>query len=172
MDRLANPLFTHRMIDGYPRTLTLLAAIGAGVNAGVFFAFSTFVMQGLGHLTAPRGIAAMQAINKQAPTPVFMTALMGTALLSVGAVVVAVANLDEPWAPYLLVGGLLYLAGIALTMTYHVPHNDALALLDPDSAASAKPWSHYLRWWTGLNHVRTVTSLGSAVAFCLALRAA
>ena len=119
MDRLGNPLFTDRMIDGYPGTLTLLAAIGAGVNAGVFFAFSTFVMQGLGHLTAPRGIAAMQAINKQAPTPVFMTALMGTALLSVGAVVVAVANLDEPWAAYLLVGGLLYAR--RLTVMFLVP---------------------------------------------------
>ena len=35
------------MIDGYPRVLTIVAAIGAGLAAGVFFAFSTFVMTAL-----------------------------------------------------------------------------------------------------------------------------
>jgi uncharacterized membrane protein len=38
------------MISGYPRTLTLIAAVGAGLSGGVFFAFSTFVMKALGRL--------------------------------------------------------------------------------------------------------------------------
>src|SRR5262245_56483306 len=69
------PAFTGPMIDGYPRTLTVIAALGAALSAGVFFAFSTFVMQALRRLPDEQGLAAMQAINKAAPTPLFMLAL-------------------------------------------------------------------------------------------------
>ena len=43
--------------------LTIAAALASGLAAGVFFAFSTFPMPALGRLPAPRGAAAMQAIN-------------------------------------------------------------------------------------------------------------
>ena len=68
------------MMDGFLFVLTLLAALGCGVVAGVFFAFSAFVMKALGHLPAEQGIAAMQAINVAAVTFAFMAALFGTAL--------------------------------------------------------------------------------------------
>ena len=58
--------------------LTLVTALGCGLNAGVFFAFSTFVMAGLRRLPAPQAIAAMQSINVTRRTPAFMTALLGT----------------------------------------------------------------------------------------------
>ena len=50
----------------------------------MFFAFSSFVMPALRKLPSADGISAMQSINKQAPTPVFMTLLFGTAALSAG----------------------------------------------------------------------------------------
>jgi uncharacterized membrane protein len=37
--------------------------LGSGLIAGVFFAFSTFVMKALARLPAAHGIAAMQSIN-------------------------------------------------------------------------------------------------------------
>jgi len=40
--------------------LKLLVALGCGLVAGVFFAFSTFVMPALARLQPPQGIAAMQ----------------------------------------------------------------------------------------------------------------
>ena len=67
----------------YSTTLTLLAAVGAGLAGGVFFAFSTFIMPGLGRADDRSGLVAMQGINKTAPTPVFMTLLFGTALVCV-----------------------------------------------------------------------------------------
>ena len=48
MDRLACSAFTGPMTS----TLTFISAIGCGLIGGVFFAFSTFVMQGLGRLPA------------------------------------------------------------------------------------------------------------------------
>jgi uncharacterized membrane protein len=56
-------------------------------------------------------------------------------------------------------------------MAYHVPHNDALALVDPSSPVAARAWAQYHSGWTAWNHVRTVTALAGATTFILALRA-
>jgi uncharacterized membrane protein len=63
---------------------TLVTALGCGLVAGVFFAFSSFVMAALKRLPAAEGIAAMQSINILAVTPIFMTALFGTAVACLG----------------------------------------------------------------------------------------
>ena len=51
------------MIDRFLFALTLFSALGCGLVAGIFFAFSTFVMKALTHLLPGQGIAAMQSIN-------------------------------------------------------------------------------------------------------------
>jgi uncharacterized membrane protein len=160
------------MIAGYPRTLTIIAAVGAGVSGGVFFAFSTFVMKALGRLPDAEAISAMKAINKAAPSPMFLLALLGTGAVTIALSVSALRHLDQSWAAYVLVGSALYLACVALTMAYHVPHNDALALVDPKSPSAAHAWAQYHSPWTAWNHVRTVTALAGATTFILALRAA
>ena len=66
-------------MDGALFALTLGTALGCGTIAGVFFAFSAFVMKALHRLPAVQGIAAMQSINVVAITPAFMAAL-GAAL--------------------------------------------------------------------------------------------
>ena len=159
------------MIAGYSLTLTVAAAVGAGVSGGVFFAFSTFVMKGLGRLPDAEGISAMKAINKAAPNPLFMFALFGTAAISIALSVVALRHLDERWALCLLIGSALYLVSVMLTMAYHVLHNDALALIDPRAPNAAHAWAQYHSPWTAWNHVRTVTALAGASSFILALRA-
>jgi uncharacterized membrane protein len=144
------------------RTLTFLAALGCGVAAGVFFAFSTFVMPALGRLPRAQGIAAMQAINVAAVTPLFMTALFGTALCC--AVLLGWALWDRPaGAAFVIAGTVLYLAGtIAVTIVCNVPRNDVLAVLDPQAPEAAAQWASYLAGWTAWNHVRTVSALAAA----------
>jgi uncharacterized membrane protein len=159
------------MIAGFPRALTVVAAVGAGLSGGVFFAFSTFVMKALGRLPDGEAISAMNAINKAAPSPPFMLALFGTGAVSIALFVGALRHLHQSWAPYVLIGGALYLVSVVLTVVYHVPHNDALALVDPSSPGAARAWGRYHSPWTAWNHVRTVTALGGATAFILALRA-
>ncbi|WP_394822197.1 DUF1772 domain-containing protein [Pendulispora albinea] len=137
--------------------------------AGVFFAFSTFVMAGLGSVQPARGIAAMQGINQQAPTAWFMTALFGTALLCTILGVRSGLHLGEAGAVYRVAGCAMYLVAIVLTIVYHVPRNGALAALDPASAEAATYWQYYLTNWTAWNHLRTIASFGAAILLTLGL---
>ncbi len=157
------------MIGGYPEFLAIVGALGAGLNAGVFYAFSTFVMQALGRLPAKAAVEAMQAINIEAPRPGFMVAFMGTAVVSVILAISALGRLDEPAAVYQIVGSGAYLVGVVITGTFHVPRNNALAQLAPDSDGAAKAWTVYLRSWTRGNHVRVFTSLAASLALMLSL---
>jgi uncharacterized membrane protein len=152
------------------QALTFATALGCGLVAGIFFAFSSFVMSGLGRLPAAEGVAAMQSINITAVRPAFMTALFGTALATVPLIVVGIRHRDQAPGLLLILGGVLYLVGaIGLTIVFHIPRNNALAVLDPTSAAAAAQWQDYLVSWTRGNHFRALSSLGAAAAFTLAL---
>lgn len=160
------------MIDGLPRTLTVVAVVATGIVAGVFFAFSTFVMPGLRRVADRDGLRAMQGINEAAPaSPLFMLALLGTAVLGIGLGGWALTDLDRPAAPYLVAGGLLYLATVVVTIVFHVPRNDALALVDPEAPEATDAWTRYYRAWVLGNHVRTVAPAAATVAYVLALLA-
>lgn len=150
--------------------VTLLCAIGCGLIAGFFFAFSICVMKALGKLPPAHGIAAMQSINVVVINPWFLTAFFGTAaaclLVIFGALV-----WHAPGTPWLLAGGLLYLVGaILVTMLFNVPRNDLLAAVTPHSSEATSLWVAYLSTWTAWNHVRTIAALAAAVLFTIALR--
>lgn len=148
---------------------TLLAALGCGLIAGLFFAFSTAVMTALGRLPSAQGIAAMQSINVVILNPVFLTVFFGTAVICLFLAITALPRWHDPSARYLIAGSVLYLVGsILVTMLFNVPRNNLLASLQPQSAQAAAVWSDYLRSWTAWNHVRTVASLAAAAAFTLA----
>jgi uncharacterized membrane protein len=159
------------MIDALLFALTLAAALGCGLIAGVFFAFSAFVMAALARLPAAQGIAAMQSINVVVINPAFLGVFFGTAVLCVVLIVAALIAWGAAGAICLLVGALLYLAGtIGVTMVCNVPRNDALAAVAPDSTDGAGLWTRYVSEWTAWNHVRTVAALLAAASFAMALR--
>lgn len=152
--------------------LALLVCLGAGTVGGVFFAFSTFVMRALAQLPPSQGVAAMQRINVVVLSPLFLGAFLGTALLSLGAVVAAALSWSSPGAPWLLASGLLYLAGsFGVTAACNVPRNERLAGLGADSAKAAGYWPTYVGEWTRWNHVRTVASAAAAACAAAALAA-
>ncbi len=149
--------------------LIFAAALGSGLVAGIFFAFSTFVMRALDQLPANQGIAAMKAINVTVLNPWFFLAFFGT-----GAVCLAVAFLalgsGGAYRAYLLAGCALYLLGCLLvTVAFNVPLNNRLASAEPDSSGAEALWAHYLSRWTLWNHCRTAASLAAAGLFVMAL---
>jgi uncharacterized membrane protein len=159
-------------MDGLLFAITLAAAVGAGLVGGVFFAFSNFVMQALGRLRPSEGAAAMQAINITVINPLFMTALFGMGVVGLALAGWGIADLDEPYAGWLIAGGVIYVLGeVVVTLAYNVPRNNALARVDPESEEAARVWRTYLVEWTRANHVRTVAALAACALFALALQA-
>jgi uncharacterized membrane protein len=150
--------------------LTLVSALGCGLIAGVFFAFSGFVMKALARLPPAQGVAAMQSINVAVLNRWFFSAFFGTAAACLLLAVSSLFIWDEPRAIYRLIGSGLYLVGtILVTIVFNVPRNDALATVDPASADVTSLWASYLMQWTAWNHVRTLAALAGAAALTIAL---
>ncbi len=159
------------MSDGWLRVLTLVSALGSGLMAGFFFAFSVSVMKALGRLPPAQGIAAMRSINVVVINPVFLIAFFGTAVACVAVAISTLSTWHRPGAAYLLAGGLLYLVGsFIVTIAFNVPRNNALAAVDPASTAAAASWASYLSAWTAWNHVRAAAALAAAASLTVALR--
>lgn len=160
------------MIDGPYFVLALLAALGSGVMAGVFFAFSTSVVRALASLPPAQGIAAMQKVNVVIVNPLFLGVFMGTAVLSVVVAVITLIAWPDSGAIELLLACVLYLAGaLGVTVAANIPRNDRLAKLDPEAPESVEVWQSFVTEWTVWNHVRGGSALAACAAFVLALAA-
>jgi uncharacterized membrane protein len=158
--RMKNPIFL----------LAFVSALGSGLVAGIFFAFSTFIMRALARLPPAQGIAAMQAINVDVLNRWFFAAFFGTALCCLVLAVSSFFRWHKPDAIYLFAGSLFYLVGtILVTILFNVPLNDGLAAVDPTNAAAGPIWANYLKTWTLWNHVRTAAAFAAAASFSVAL---
>jgi uncharacterized membrane protein len=146
------------------------ALLGSALVAGVFFAFSSFVMKALARLPSPEGIAAMQSINVVVINPSFLGAFMGTALLSVGIVVLMLAGPGQSSTIFFLGGAMFYFVGTFLVTIFgNVPLNDQLAAVSPSDPDAANLWMHYLDRWTMWNHVRTIAAISATFLFAVGL---
>lgn len=159
-------------MDSMLPILTFIAALGSGLMAGFFMAFSATVMWALGRIAPAAGISAMQAINVVVLNPFFLGTFFGTAILSLALAVLALAGWAKPGSGFLLAGSLLYFVGTFLvTLLFNVPLNNKLAAVKPESAEGRAVWTRYLREWTAWNHVRTVAPLAAMACFILAFAA-
>ena len=151
--------------------LILVAAIASATTAGIFFAFSTFVMQALAQQPPGQGIATMQSINITVINPWFMATFFGPAAAGLVLTISALRHWEQPGAVYWLAGSLLYLIGtIGVTIAGNIPLNDALAAVSPDSVEGTTLWAKYLTDWTVWNHIRTIAACLAAALFAVSLR--
>ncbi len=150
--------------------LTFVTALGCAIAAGVFYAFSSFVMTGLDLRSPATAIGAMQGINVAAVRPPLLLPLFGTAPLCLAVVVTALIERDGGGSWFGLAGALIYLVGIvAVTMFANVPLNNRIDRIDADGPAAAEEWRHYLARWGAWNHVRTITGLAATAAMIASL---
>ena len=150
--------------------LLWFSALGCGLMAGVYFAFSAFVMTSLGRLDQAAGIAAMNAINVDIVRSLFMPLFLGTTVVGAALVVMGVLRFGEPGAMSMIAGGGLYVIGMfVVTMVFNVPLNDALAAVQPSSPEAGAVWATYLKDWMFWNHVRTAASAAASALFIVAL---
>ena len=158
------------LINTWRFPIVLFAAIASALTAGIFYAFSTFVMQALAQQPPAQGIAAMQSINITVINPWFMAVFFGPAIASLALALYALSHWDQPMAIYWLAGSLLYLIGtIGVTVAGNIPLNDALAIVSPSSAEGIQLWAKYLTDWTHWNHVRTAAAFLASALFTLSI---
>ncbi|HSI14588.1 MAG TPA: anthrone oxygenase family protein [Chthoniobacter sp.] len=152
--------------------LTFATALATGLMAGVFFAFSSFVMKALGRLPAAEGISAMQSINMLAERSIFLVAFLGTAVACLALAVASFWRLSSHSGWLMVAGAAIYLLGcVAVTMICNVPMNNSLATMPAADPATTTYWTTtYLPQWTFWNHVRTVACLLSSGLLTWALR--
>lgn len=144
--------------------LILLGALFSALVAGIFYAFSSFVMAALGRIPGNEGINAMNSINVTVITPSFMALFMGSALLGIVLGGWALFSISQPDSQLVLLGCLLYVVGcFGVTMVFNVPLNNQLAATSP--ADGDVFWQSYLRTWTMWNSVRTASSALAAIVF-------
>ncbi|MCF7552436.1 anthrone oxygenase family protein [Pseudonocardia sp. WMMC193] len=133
--------------------LVIGTAIGAGLLAGIYLAFSVAVMPGLHRRPDGEAADAMRAINRAIVNPLFGVLFTGTGLA--GAVLAVWAALDGSWQ--LAAGAALVLTGGHLiTIGVNIPLNTAL-----DRGGS---WDGFARPW---NRAHTLRTLLLVVGFAL-----
>ena len=143
--------------------LILTATIGSGIIAGVFFAFSIFIMKAFGQLPAGQAISAMQSINTTIIRTLFMVVFFRTAVCCISLIVYSAMQWGEGQAIYLAIGSVLYLVGVIfVTIAFNVPLNNSLARLNVANNLSESAWTDYAQPWTVWNHVRTALSFISS----------
>ncbi len=147
--------------------LLLLAVLSTGIIAGVFFAFSSFIMGALGRLAPAAGIAAMQSINVVVINPSFLGTFFGAGAVGAAAAILTLTG-DASAAARVLaaVGAALYILGtLAVTMVRNVPLNNRLAAQVAESPEAIGVWRDYLRTWTRWNTIRTAAAAASCGCF-------
>lgn len=144
--------------------LLWFAALSSGLIAGVYFAFSVFIMRAFSKISTTQSIAAMNAINETILRSLFMPLFFGSSIISLCLITVAFAHWGEAGTKLTLIAGAVYFIGMFIsTVVFNVPLNNLLARTDPNSDNAHQVWSHYLSNWTKWNHLRTVSSLLTCV---------
>ena len=150
--------------------LTFLTALGCAIAAGLFYAFSSFVMAGLDRRSPATAIAAMQGINVAALRPPLLLPLFGTALLCLAVAIAALLERDGAASWFGLAGAVVYLVGvIGVTMRGNVPLNNHIDGVDGEGPAAAAEWRRYYQRWGAWNHVRTLAGLAATAAMIASL---
>lgn len=146
--------------------LLWFCALGCGLMAGLYFAFSVFIMSALDRLGPAPATAAMNSINTVILRSLFMPLFMLTSLASLALAVIGLVRWGESQAALLVAGGLVYFIGMfVVTMMFNVPLNNQLQASRSGDVEAI--WRRYVISWTRWNHVRTLASL-LASALCIA----
>lgn len=153
--------------------LLIATILGTGIAAGVFYAFSGFVTQGLARLPGADAARAMREINVTAVRPPLMIALFGTGLLAAATLVLALTGALGAGMWWAVAAAVIYLVGaIGVTAGANVPRNNRLAAPPAaDAPALEAAWAQFRPGWQAWNHVRTVACSVACVGFVVALLA-
>ncbi|MGD7653583.1 MAG: DUF1772 domain-containing protein [Verrucomicrobiales bacterium] len=141
-------------------------ALSSAMLSGLLFVFSNFAMKAFGRIPSGSGISAMQSINACIVNPGFFVIFAGTALGSMGTLIMAIRNWQHPSSIWITTGSATLLIGLYLvTAAINVPLNHWLDTVNPAAPDAATAWNEYVTKWQPWNHLRTIASLVAAICF-------
>ncbi|MBR9651785.1 DUF1772 domain-containing protein [Thalassovita aquimarina] len=147
----------------------VVQALAAGLVAGVFLAFSDFIMISLSASKPAAGTEAMQVINREVYRSVFMVLLVGLAPASAAMALYGYLYLPGSAAGWLIAGAGIYFVGVMLATRFgNVPMNMRLEAMPQAGAAAQGYWPDYVRGWVAWNHLRTLASFGTMACYVIA----
>ena len=143
--------------------------LSCALVAGVFQAFSDFVMRGLLLAAPASGIESMQHINRTVFRSVFIATFMVLAPVTIVMAIYAWFKLAGPGQMFVIAAAIVYVVTVFLvTALGNVPMNEQLDVMAHGSPEAATYWTTYGRVWTWWNHVRTLGSVVAAACLLLA----
>lgn len=149
--------------------LCLAVGLAAALVAGVFQAFSDFVMAGLIRARSAGGMESMQQLNRTVFRSLFLSLFLILMPVTLSFSFYAYTSLGGTARQLILTAGIIYgVTVFAVTLFGNVPMNQRLDKLDADSDEGAAYWHLYGRNWTRWNHVRTLGSASTAFCYLLA----
>lgn len=144
--------------------LAWIMALCAGLMAGVYAAFSSFIMRSFASLETAPAIAAMNAVNTVILKSSFKPLFFGSTIIALLMVIAGLWQWSEPGAAEAVAGGVTYVVGMFIvTAAGNVPLNNTLARVIGDGEETERAWADYLNRWTRWNTLRTIASLATLV---------
>ena len=113
------------VMSSLPVTVALwAAALSSGLMAGVYFAFSGFIMKAFDELETAQSVTAMNAINEIILRSLFMPVCFVSSIISLLLIVIAFVYWDEAGAGLVLIAGMVYFVGMFVcTVVFNAPLN-------------------------------------------------
>ena len=135
--------------------LTQFSVLAFAVLAGVFLAFSDFIMRSLANSGGTSGMKAMQSINREVFRYVFIPLFLAMVPVSLALAVAAYQVVERP-ALFMAAAAIYLLGAFVVTIFGNVPMNNVLATSDPETVDGRKYWEdRYLPVWTRYNSLRS-----------------
>ena len=145
------------------QALALYGMIYLWLIAGIFLAFSDFIMKSFDRMEEAAAIEAMQSINLWVYRSFFMIGLYTMVPVSLAGLAFWMLA-DGP--ALFAVGGALYLVGVILVSGLgNIPLNHKLAVMNADDRDSKLFWISYVQKWSAYNHLRVLASAVAALCF-------
>lgn len=151
----------------YKRLLLGAATVTTGLNAGLFYGYSTSVIPAFKQLGDSEYVHAMQTINKDIQNPLFFGIFFGAAVFLPLVTVLCRKSGQAKRYKLLAAATALYLIGtFGVTSTYNVPLNNTLDKVDIATATTAQLATarhDYESPWNNWHTVRTAANVAAFV---------
>ncbi len=149
-----------------------LATVFAGLMAGLFYAWSISVTNGLAQVGDQNYLQAFQSMNRAILNPTFFVVFMGQFVLLPLLTYLYFKSPVNSQFYYILAATLLYCLGcMAITVFGNVPLNNTLEALSIDMMSPEQMREFRLGFeqkWNRLNNIRTISTLLSLLFLVLA----